>query len=440
MLRRGATLAGALLVAWSTLAAGGAYAWAGLTTIALASATTLAARPRIASRPDTRPLDMAILVLLTLLAVQLIPLPPRIRWALSPQLDVDRLTLLLMPDAASLWTPLSLAPPDSVYATALVAAAACAFWSFRHLLGRGLAMPLLGTVAFVGLVASVAAVAQRAIDPTRLYAIWQPIDLGARPFGPFVNRNHFGTWLLLALPLTVGWLAAEVGGVPGRGRPVGRPLGLVHLAESRMAWVLVALVMMVLAAEALLGLVVVAFRASRRGLAAAGGAVALAGVVVAATVSPDAILDRVDETLVRGTAEREAIWRDARMVASQYPLTGVGLGAFERAMVVYQSTDRRTRTNQAHNQYLQLAAEGGALLVVPAAATILAFVLLSRRRLREDASSAAWLRVGALAGVVGVAVQGLWETGLRMPANGMLLALVAAVAVHRPARRDIESG
>jgi hypothetical protein len=43
-----------------------------------------------------------------------------------------------------------------------------------------------------------------------------------------------------------------------------------------------------------------------------------------------------------------------------------------------------------------------------------------------------WPRIGSLAGLMAVAVQGLWETGLRMPANGVLFAVVAAIAVHRP--------
>jgi hypothetical protein len=40
------------------------------------------------------------------------------------------------------------------------------------------------------------------------------------------------------------------------------------------------------------------------------------------------------------------------------------------------------------------------------------------------------LRVAALAGIAGVAVQCVWDATLRMPANAMLLALLAALAVH----------
>ena len=154
-------------------------------------------------------------------------------------------------------------------------------------------------------------------------------------------------------------------------------------------------------------------------------------VVWAAPAQP--ILARVRETLSLGAAGRTAIWADARTVARAYPVTGTGLGTFERSMLIYQTTDRRTRTNQAHSQYLQLLAEGGALVTVPCGDRLPGVLWTgapapARRHLAR--------RVAAdrrLAGLAGVAVQGVWETGLRMPANGILLAVAAAIAVHRPA-------
>ena len=50
-----------------------------------------------------------------------------------------------------------------------------------------------------------------------------------------------------------------------------------------------------------------------------------------------------------------------------------------------------------------------------------------------------WIRIGAAAGIVGVLVQSIWETGLRLPANGLLFAVLCAIVIYedgpRPARR-----
>ena len=86
----------------------------------------------------------------------------------------------------------------------------------------------------------------------------------------------------------------------------------------------------------------------------------------------------------------------------------------------------------AHNHYLQLAAEGGALVTIPCAFALVSFLLLFRRRMADDTSSNVLVRAGAGAGIAAVLVQSIWETGLRMPANAMLCAVLAAIAIHTP--------
>ena len=185
-------------MAWSTLAAGGVYLWAASRLVSRRSCSPRSRRPRIAGRRDTRALDLALLVAVAAAGLQVLPLPNRLRWLLSPRIDVDRFTLLLMPEArdvVALVVPGPLGDPRGRGSGGRV---------HRYVLGvpaleraRARAGPR-AIVATVGLVGAVAAIVQRAVDPTRLYGLWLPIDAGARPFGPFVNRNHFATWLLMA--------------------------------------------------------------------------------------------------------------------------------------------------------------------------------------------------------------------------------------------------
>jgi hypothetical protein len=51
----------------------------------------------------------------------------------------------------------------------------------------------------------------------------------------------------------------------------------------------------------------------------------------------------------------------------------------------------------------------------------------------DDRGSHRWIRIGAYAGLAGIAVQSIWDTGLHQPANLLLAAILAAVAV-RPNR------
>ena len=81
-------------------------------------------------------------------------------------------------------------------------------------------------------------------------------------------------------------------------------------------------------------------------------------------------------------------------------ISGVGVGAYERAMTVYQQTPHAFYINHAHNEYLQLLAEGGVLLAVPAALAVCAVVWLAAGQLRDDHSPVFWIRAGAASGLL----------------------------------------
>jgi len=99
-------------------------------------------------------------------------------------------------------------------------------------------------------------------------------------------------------------------------------------------------------------------------------------------------------------------------------------------MIVYQPSPHETFFNHAHNDYLQMLTEGGVLLAIPAIGAAVAGIIVIRHRLKSDRSPIYWIRAGAVSGLVAAAVQSIWETGLRVPANTLLFAVLAAIALH----------
>jgi O-antigen ligase len=158
-------------------------------------------------------------------------------------------------------------------------------------------------------------------------------------------------------------------------------------------------------------------------------------VLTAATtyVNVPDLLSRVDEAVPSGLGGRTTIWRETWPMAQAFSGTGLGVGAFERGMLVYQQSPRSIFFNHAHNQYLQLLVEGGLLLLVPCTLALAAALGETVLRLRQDRTPMFWVRAGAAAGLVAVCVQSVWEVGLRMPANAVLFAVVAAVATYEAA-------
>jgi O-antigen ligase len=129
---------------------------------------------------------------------------------------------------------------------------------------------------------------------------------------------------------------------------------------------------------------------------------------------------------------RISVWRDTLAVARDFWLTGSGLNTFGTAMLLYQSHSPNEHYREAHNDYLQLTAEGGLLVGIPIVILIVLFVREVRRRFRDqkDDSRTYWIRVGAVTGLVAVACQDLVEFSLQLPGNAVLFCVLAAIAVH----------
>ena len=106
------------------------------------------------------------------------------------------------------------------------------------------------------------------------------------------------------------------------------------------------------------------------------------------------------------------------------------------------SMQRWAHFNNAHSHYVQLASEGGLLLTVPALCALAFLWKLGRRALRADRGEMFWARVGAAAGLVGLAVQSIWEVALTMPANAVLCRRAGGPAdlQARTARRAFDDG
>jgi O-antigen ligase len=324
----------------------------------------------------------------------------------------------------------------------LVASIALAtFWLARDIAaGRGI-RPLVRGVAWIGFAVAIVAMAARTSSPELLYGIWNAGE-AARPYGPFVNRNHMGTWLVMALPLVVGYIFTRAEDRATRGN-------VAAAIDTSMVWLIAAAaallvaVVISLSRSAFIGTLsagLVAAALARRRRPAARVAVLVTGGIAAAILLwlPDTVdlFLRFEDSRTTATWARPQIWRETLPIVRDFIWTGTGAGSFRTGMLAYQQSDRAIFFNQAHNHYLHLAAEGGLLLIVPLGVAAVAFGVRAARRIAHERSPMFWIRTGAAAGIVGALVQSIWETGLRLPANALLFATLCGIAVHesRPAK------
>jgi O-antigen ligase len=415
---------------------------------AAAVCLTLAVRPAVGRR-GTRWLDLALVIYVLGVAVQRVPLPPGLRLQLSPALRTVDLQLRVdAPVVPGADTPhaLSINPHGTTLSLLVAVSVVLTFWCARTLLAGGGVRLAARAVAGLGLALAAFGIVQHTTAPHSFY--WMTVPRQVTPFGPYLNHSDFATWLVMGLLLTCGYLIARL---HSQHSAAGWLSVSADSFDNRAMWLTTAAAAM--AAALVVGLsrsgliaavagfstlwVLSSARMERRGRAwLLGGFGVIAGVALA-FANTTAMAGRIGET-IGGIGGRTAIWRATWPMAKDFWLIGVGAGAFERGMVVYQPSPHETFFNHAHNDYLQLLAEGGVMLAIPAIVAALAGAGQIRQRLRNDRSSIYWVRAGAVGGLVAVTVQSLWETGLRVPANTLLFAVLAAIAMHsaaEPARR-----
>ena len=438
------------LIAWGALAFGAVYPWAFMPLFigcALLGAADLI-RQR-GSAHDQIPLAVALALVAAAIAAQLIPIPSDAIRSISPETDtLLRQIRVGYPDIFASH-PLSIHPAATELSLAAFAALSLLLLGLARGLGRGDAAGIVRLLAALGVVMAVAGLAQQTMWNGRIYGFWTPQD-ASQPFGPFVNRNHFAGWMLMAIPVVLAYFCARVARAMRNGEPGWRHRLIWLSSAEATGTVLVgfaALVMslglaMTLSRSGILGLMaavaISGFFIGRKQVAASRRIVvtaylALLLIVAIGWTGIERYTSRFMDADVATFGNRAGVWNDTWRIVQRFPLTGTGLNTYGDASVVYQTADLHLHFEEAHNDYLQLLAEGGLLVAVPAVIAALCCVQLVRRRFRAVSpdSTDYWIRAGAVTGILAIALQSLGEFSLQMPGNAVLFVVLLVLAARR---------
>jgi O-antigen ligase len=303
------------------------------------------------------------------------------------------------------------------------------------------------TIAIFGSVLAFFGILQRLADPDAIYGL-RPTPQ-AIPFGPYVNQHHFAAFMEMTGGIVFGLL---LGG---------------GMKRDRKAFLLIAAILMSIA---------LLFTGSR------GGVISFAGVIaftVAATyifrgkkssrnVEPAAarrnftvltagaalgllIIGSVfylggGDSMLRGfgvqqmqtdvSSGRIHYWQVAFEIFKAHPILGAGFDAFGNAFTRYDTLSGAFRVEQAHNDYLQMLADGG---LIGFTSVIIFAILLFRNGIRNIASTGDELSrsiaIGAVAGCFGIAIHSFFDFPLRTPSNALFFLLLVVLATTRFSER-----
>jgi len=352
-------------------------------------------------------------------AFQLVPLPAGWIAVLSPaRYEILR---ALGPFHAARWAALSISPQPTfahllrlmAYALVFAMAREIAF-QFANRVWLA-AIPLLALGLFessIGLV--------------------QHFESGANATGTYMHHGHLAGLLEMVLPLALVSIPMAFHRGRDRTRNPASATALTCVLIACAAVILLGLLytasrMSLAAAGVSIAILGVAELRSRRNRSIATLVTAVAGLAFLLLSAPIGLVGRYEGGL---TSEgRFRIWGDTLTLIAQYPVFGCGLGTFVSGIQRYLSTTQSGLVDYAHNDYLQLLAELGAvgfLLLMALAAVFVrdTFGSLGSRTNRP----ARLLLTGCGASLAAIAVHSLVDFQFYIPANAMVGAWIAGSA------------
>ena len=428
--------------------------------LALCTAAALlrlyATRDRTNTAQPTRPWTIwgsGALLFLAAGALQLLPLPPPLLRALSPDAHAiwsgaSRVALLAGEPARTAW-PLTVDPRATAAELLRLAALFAAFTAAAllvrsHARRRALAVVLCAAALFEAMYGLRQAALQR-------YEVWGWVNqlVFHRVTGTFVNPNHYAHYIAIILPMAIFlgatlWRKAATPDHPVAARFAALVERHALLAGFALLAALACLAGLLLAQSrgALIalaaGLIGVAALLPGRRIARVAFA-SVAGLLLVLALALFLGPERTVARFAPGQVGEQAGGRRDTIVTAvrlweRFPLFGSGHGTFEAVVSMEQNRDLERIYNHAHNDYVEIAATAGtAGFTIALVALIGGYVALVRMTFGAAARELTWVRrafqAAALASIAIAAVHALFDFNFFIPSNPATLAVIAGAAV-----------
>jgi O-antigen ligase len=278
-------------------------------------------------------------------------------------------------------------------------------------------------------------------DGTRVYWIRELPQSTA--FGPFINRHHFAGYMELAMAVPLGLLFT--GAVERQKRilyvfaVILMGIGLI-MTNSRGGMISLGAEIVFLVAVSSLsakdsqshshpGMQRARAATLRAGLAFALLAALIVGVLA---IGGGGAFSRLLGTPSADdpTTGRAHFWSVTLDIIKANPIVGAGFGAFGVVYTRYDSHNGLFRLEQAHNDYLQVLSDGGAVGGLLGLAFVVILFRKGLARREKDDPFRRGVVTGALAGCFAVLVHSFFDFTLHTTSNALLFLILAALATR----------
>ena len=262
--------------------------------------------------------------------------------------------------------------------------------------------------------------------------------------GTFISRNYFSGYLLMVIPLSIGFLLSREEFQIFRLRGWRSWLPSLHGKTVLIGFGAIVMILGLLFSASRMGVTSLLFSFSflmvvlRRG----DGGKKMSGVpvLILALALLWAVWIGLDATINRFFSVKESfearwsMWVNTFRIIGDFPLLGSGLGTFTYIFPMYRTYHTIALATHAENDFLQLTSEVGL-----AGMGILLILFLSlfykglsgiRSMSRRDPGR--YIGMGGLVGILALMFHSLVEANIQIPANAFLFAFIFGLVLRLP--------
>ncbi|HVI10956.1 MAG TPA: O-antigen ligase family protein [Candidatus Binatia bacterium] len=266
----------------------------------------------------------------------------------------------------------------------------------------------------------------------KLYWLRTP-RMGGWIYGPYVNHNHYAGLMEMLVPIPLVLSLTRLASTRTRATAAAIAavmVGTIFLSGSRGGMLAIVVEIMILSTLLI---------KQKRGLRAALG-IGVFLVVAAGLITWVGGRELSNRLSLSGPAHSEltadiryAINRDGLRMFLKKPVLGWGLGAFPIVYPQFRTFYTNFFVNEAHNDYLQLLVEMGALGF---GAMLWLVVVVYRRALKKignwTSEMGGAVTLACMLGLSGILVHSAVDFNLQIPANAAMFYVFCSIAAAEP--------
>ncbi len=387
-----------------------------------------------------------LLLFLFYILFQLIPLPPVMVGFLSPEaFDIHQTTRMMT--GTDSWMPLTVNPKATVSEFFRCSTYVMFYVLTVQLLSRkeNLQATALTITFFGGLLAFSSILQFYLTDDMALWFRHTPTN--SIVVGPYANHNHYAGLMEMIFPIVLGlflFYRPRIGNtslIKGIAEIFSQEKANIHILIGTSALLIIVSIFVSLSRGAMistcLSLLLFTFFLLKRKISK-GNTTLIIFVIILTALSIgwfgwDQIFERFAQ--LKNTQgiiyeSRLDFWKDSLDIIKHFTITGAGLGAFSHIYPLHRSIISELFLDHAHNDYLELLAEGGILgfLIAFSFLASLFYKTYKAFSARRDAISI-YLYMGCITALAAILFHSFTDYNLHIGANGLWFFFIAGIAV-----------